>query len=447
MKAGITYKHRTTSHMPKSLPSEAGVRLADHRKRLKRVAKGGFDAPESAINLPFDKSARDAVLAATESLGDLSVLRFVILIGIGGSSLGTEAVYKACRYGQKSAGPRAELIVVDTVNPRTLERLEALVEAAAAPEEFAIVVVSKSGKTAETIVNAEALLGAFTEKFGEDALATRTLVATDIDSPLLIAAEERNWQKVAIPKQIGGRFSLLSAAGLLPLSIAGLDINALAEGAAAMRDQIIEADINKDIAAASATFLYHHGAKGMHVNDHFFFTPELDGVGAWYRQLFAESLGKQHRNDDGTTERTGMLPTVSIGSNDLHSVAQLYFGGPQDRATTFIIAGDTADGPRVRDEGERIFPDIVPEAAGKSAGDLLDAIYEGTKAAYKDAEMPYTEAILADLSERSVGAFVMWKMIEVMYLAALWGVNAFDQPEVERYKSHTREIFKRSYDE
>ncbi len=136
----------------------------------------------------------------------------------------------------------------------------------------------------------------------------------------------------------------------------------------------------------------------------------------------------------------GITATVSVGSTDLHSVGQLYLGGPRDKFTTFISAVRDGASPVVPAAGSRIFTGIVEMIEGKSMNAIMDAILAGTKIAYKKNELPFAEIILADISEKSLGYFMQFKMIEIMYIAKLMGVNAFDQPSVESYKTETKNI-------
>lgn len=436
-KAPLTFKYRGTAGMGASEIEEAASALAGYRKRLSRITGGGYETPESLLNLPSDRSVTDAVTHAFTALGDTKKIQHVVLVGIGGSILGTEAVIKALRYPHIARAP--QLHTLDTLSTQTLTHIEAVIQSCTESEEIALVIVSKSGKTVETVANAECAFALLAKKFGQESASKRVLVASDLDSPLMSAAEEHNWGRAPIPKTVGGRFSVFSAAGLLPLTLLGADTEALLEGAASVRDTLLEEEGAKDTAVQSAAFLLSQYKKGIHINNHFFFGPELSALGAWYRQLFAESLGKA-KTLDGKEVHFGMTPEIAIGSNDLHSVAQLYFGGPVDRATTFIAAGRT-EKITLPEEKDRVLPELFSEVSGTPLSDLSSALLEGTKAAYKDAGMPYVECMLSDVSEKAIGAFMMWKMLEVMYLAQLIGVNAFDQPEVERYKAHAQALF------
>jgi glucose-6-phosphate isomerase len=210
----------------------------------------------------------------------------------------------------------------------------------------------------------------------------------------------------------------------------------LVEGASQIRTVCTNENIEENPALLSAATIFYHQKKGKNINDTFIFHPELESVGKWYRQLMGESLGKEH-DLQGNVIHAGVTPTVSVGSTDLHSVGQLYLGGPRDKITTFVYTEDTTQTVRIPDTLE--FP-LVEGISGKNDSDIMKAICEGTKIAYKNQGLPFMEVILEKISEKELGAFLQFKMIEMMYLGQLLNVNAFDQPHVELYKVETKRI-------
>ena len=204
-----------------------------------------------------------------------------------------------------------------------------------------------------------------------------------------------------------------------------------------MRNICIENDLDQNPALIPATLLFLNLKAQKTINDNFFFAPQLESLGKWYRQLMGESIGKE--NDiDGKTIRSGINPTVSIGSTDLHSMGQLYLGGPADKFTTFIWARNHEDAVSL--PKNPLMPELVPNLHGKSAQQIMEAILEGTKTAYSKQEIPYMEIVLAEISAYTLGEFLQFKMIEMMYLGKLMNVNTFDQPNVELYKQETKKI-------
>ncbi|MFO0780969.1 MAG: hypothetical protein U0519_03745 [Candidatus Gracilibacteria bacterium] len=238
-----------------------------------------------------------------------------------------------------------------------------------------------------------------------------------------------------------GRHSVLSPVGLFPLAAAGIDIENLCEGAAVMRKNCIENDQEENPAMVSASVLFLNAKEGKTINDNFFFAPQLESLGKWYRQLMGESIGKE-TDREGQTVHCGITPTVSLGSTDLHSVGQLYLGGPLDKITTFVWARNVANPMAV--PTEQVTEGLVDNLKNQSAGNIMAAILEGTKTAYSKKKLPYMEVVLPEISAFALGEYLQYKMIEMMYLGKLFNVNTFDQPNVELYKIETRKILKKS---
>ena len=165
----------------------------------------------------------------------------------------------------------------------------------------------------------------------------------------------------------------------------------------------------------------------------FVFDPTLEDLGKWWRQLVGESLGKNETRAGGVSE-TSILPTVSVGSTDLHSVGQLYLSGAPGIATTFVAVGQ----PEMIIPAHGIAERLVSGLGGASSAAITDAILEGTKRAYTEKKLPYLSIHLRDLSPEAMGAFMETQMIAVAIAGELLDINAFDQPNVEDYKRITR---------
>lgn len=355
----------------------------------------------------------------------------LVVIGIGGSSLGTLAVYEAL-YTQSNG---LRLLCADTVDATLTQDLyEAVRQELQQGGQVLLMIVSKSGKTTETLVNASL----FVELLKEQRPQTYqdfVVIITDAGSPLWEIAEKQSYERLEIPQHIGGRFSVFTAAGLFPLAMAEIDIEQLCAGAEqALRDT---AQIDgKNYAALSAAVLYNQYQSGKHIHDTFVFTPYLASWGAWYRQLLGESIGKRY-NKQGQEVCVGITPTVSVGSNDLHSVAQLYLGGPYDKMTTFVhLAGIS---PLKIPQNEFSVVDGV-QLSGKSISVVQDAIFAGTREAYAHDGRPFMHIELEDLNAFELGYLMQMKMFEIIYLGLLFDINVFDQPQVELYKKVTRAL-------
>ncbi|MCB9810666.1 MAG: hypothetical protein H6779_02450 [Candidatus Nomurabacteria bacterium] len=424
-----------------SVVEDRARQLTNYVQGLGQVAAdNNYEAAEASINLPVD----DELLSVVEELVAQKVspkLRYIFVTGIGGSNLGTKAVYDALvGYGDVLSANHPKMIFVDTNNSTMLRfYVEELIPTIKEVEEFLVVSISKSGGTTETMANTEIILSALNKKFTD--AEERTVVITDEGSLLWQGAGKAGLAKLAIPKMVGGRYSVLSAVGLFPLLAAGLDIRALRRGAADMRAKCISSEMVENPALLSAAFLSLAHDDGKSIHDTFLFNSELESLGKWYRQLLGESIGKEF-NLAGEKVNTGLTPTVSIGSTDLHSVGQLYLGGPKDKVTTFVYNQNTDKQLSV--PADRMFGEIATMINGKTTDEIVEAILEGVKIAYTQNDLPFMEIKLEGINEYEIGAFMQFKMLEVMYLGQLFNVNAFDQPNVESYKVETKRILEDS---
>ncbi len=358
------------------------------------------DRPEPFVRVP------DVALKLPKKKGRGSI----VVVGIGGSNLGTLAVYQALR-------PKKKMYFAETLDARRLDRILGALEH---PATFFI--VSKSGTTTETAANAAVLLSK--REKGDQVIAV-----TDQGSALWQWAQAHAFDTLAVPKNVGGRYSVFTAVGLAPLALAGVRIDKLLKGARDITARCLSYEIAQNPAAQSALAIWNHWKSGKTIHDTFLFEPDLEGLGKWYRQLTGESVGKMGK---------GITPTVSIGTTDLHSVAQLYFDGPKDKFTTFISAADHGKDFIVKSkEG---IDQLVPHVSGKRFSDILGAILAAVKSTYQKQNLPFASIELPEISEEAIGALLQMKMMEMMYLGKLMGVNPFDNPGVEAYKEETRSL-------
>ncbi|OGL77211.1 hypothetical protein A3E97_05440 [Candidatus Uhrbacteria bacterium RIFCSPHIGHO2_12_FULL_47_12] len=408
--------------------------LESYRRHLVNVReKSEFDDLECSINLPFSTHI-DAILERAEGYRTKQ-LKIVVVIGIGGSNLGTQAVYDAL--------PRknVEMLFLDTVSSTHFSLvLEKLTKQLKNKKQFLIVSISKSGGTTETMANTEALLAALKKLYKD--VRDRLVVISDDGSKFFEAAKKQKIDHLGIPAKVGGRYSVFSAVGLFPLAVAGYDVRKLVEGARGAVEDGLLGDTAQNHALVSAYATYAHAKKGRSIHNTFLFAPELESLGKWYRQLMGESVGKE-KDLDGHVVHAGITPIVSIGSTDLHSMAQLYFGGPDDKFTNIISIARTpsfmkegAGGGRV--PSKLLFPNMVEHLPGKSLDELMSEIVGGVTATYQKLKRPFLSIELEAVSEKELGYYLQFRMVEMMYLAQLMSVNAFDQPAVEGYKVETK---------
>lgn len=411
-------------------------RLGEEVQRMKEASSSDYGDDRASINLPFDREMLSSVVSLVEEKSRLKP-GYLVVAGIGGSSLGTIAVQEAVlgRFFNQ-LDPEVKTLYADTVDSDLMDSIIRLIEPAL--KEGGNVVlncVSKSGRTTETVANFQVLVDLL-KKYKTD-YEKYVVVTTDKDSALWNLASEKGFSLLEIPKKVGGRFSVFSPAGLFPLGLLGVDLEALMEGAALMRDRCLQVDIWENPAALSAALMFLHYRRGRNICDLFLFSPDLESVGKWYRQLLAESLGKEY-DRKGVKVFEGITPLISIGSTDLHSMAQLYLGGPQDKFTCFV--GVKENRSDVKAPALPEYSWLVEGIQGRPLGEIMAAILEGVKASFRKGERPFIEVILPDKSPSSIGQFLQFKMLEVVYLGFLLNVNPFDQPNVEDYKVETRKI-------
>ncbi len=395
----------------------------------KVVTQGGYEAPESSINLPFDQHLLQKVKHLASHKKGLGVSGMVV-VGIGGSNLGTMAVYQALLG---ITNPDFPLWWADTVDTDQISSLLKIVETSLKNgQKILLTLISKSGTTTETVANGALFLEVFKKYFPTD-YQKYVVAITDEGSALWNLAAQERFDHVAIPAQVGGRYSVLSAVGLFPLACAGVDIAQFQMGAKDMVMQSLDAESD---ACRSAIVIAQQYLKGYVIHDLFIFDAALESFGKWYRQLMGESIGKE-KNLSGKTVHVGITPTVSIGSTDLHSVGQLYLGGPFNKVTTFVDVHDPKHALKVP---KNSLSALVDNISYKSLKQIMDAIIQGTQAAYEEHKRPFMSITIEQKNAYYLGQLLQYHMMQMIYLGALLQVNPFDQPNVELYKTQTRKI-------
>jgi len=394
-----------------------------------------YSSHEHLIRLPRDSKIFTRAQSAADKY-KTDHLKYVVVIGIGGSNLGAKAVYDALRGQLDYLGAgHPKMLFADTISESFLEDMMALfLRTLTKSNEIVINLVSKSGATTESVANFELLYQALHARFPD--ISSRIVVTTDFESGLWHEAHRLGFDLLTIPKEVGGRYSVFSSVGTFPLLLAGVDVTTLRLGASEMLSLCVSDDVEENPALRSAQLMYdamHHGASMYNI---FLFNPEMESLGKWERQLIGESLGKE-KDIDGNVVHAGITPIVSVGSTDLHSMAQLYFGGPRDKFTVLVHAPSCAS-LHLPENG--LFEGLVAGLPMKTPDDIMQAIIGGVRSAYEKNSLPFMEVQFETLSPRCLGAYLMWRMITVMYLAKLLRVNAFDQPNVEDYKITTKEL-------
>lgn len=356
--------------------------LSTYANELKNPIK---DSPEYCIKLPFDEDNLKKIMEVQQNFRRNA--KYIVCIGIGGDSNGTKAIYDAIQGYYDILEPQRfpKIIFLETVDEVYLNKTVKLLQTQKIKrEEIIFILASKSGTTTETLTNYNLLKNLI------DWIDERLVIITSPQTPLWQKAKSQNILLLEIPKNISGRFSIFTGVGLLPLALVSIDILKLLEGA-------MEGS-GSDLALVSAATIFLNVKKGFIINNLFVFHPRLESLAKCYRQFIGESLGKA-----GNT----IKPEVTIGTQDLHSVYQMFMGGHKNEFFTLVKA---------------------------TSSKTPDAIYTAVKESFKTKNIPFMELALEDFSEKTLGAFIQHKMLETLYLAKLFNVNAFDQPDIEEYK-------------
>lgn len=395
-------------------------KLSKYRKEVaKTIEEGNNKKPEYSLALWQDDTS---LTAAYDIAAQFKKVKHVVLLGIGGSSLGTEAIHSVLADDSKP-----QLHVLDTVSAFELEVVLQNLKGVKKVEQVAVCVISKSGSTTETLANAAVLLEVLEKQFGKR-IYQQTVCIGDKDNPLLKTGKKLGTHIATMPEIVGGRYSVFTNVGLVPLTALGHDLEALLSGLQDATDEPFEASV-----AESAARL-HLYLKAGHTSVNFFaFDTRLVRLGKWYRQLAAESLGKEYTTGKKKVSY-GFVPTISTPV-ELHSVGQLYFSGFKGVYTDFVTFDDTECDYAISKKAK-----LASKLKGKSLQEISTAIYGGVIGAYQKRSLPYRTTLFEGDLAYSLGLFMGMRMLETMYVANLMKVNAFNQPNVELYKDITRDI-------
>jgi glucose-6-phosphate isomerase len=412
--------------------------------QLAGPAEAAFDSARARIasgEIGFAGLADDAALArrALDYAANLDPnIDTMVVIGIGGSSLGPHAVYSALARpfdpvrGRAPGMPR-RLFFPDNSDPVTFAGLLDALDLG----RTVFNVVTKSGGTAETAAQTMVLVDRIQSQLGKDALAKHLVVTTDpAKGALREVAGRFDLPAFEVPANVGGRFSVLSAVGLVPAAVAGLDVVGLLEGARTMRDAVLGDDargLESNPALALAALLHHHDRElGRPMVVMMPYADALYDCADWFRQLWAESLGKAQATN-GSTVNVGPTPIASRGATDQHSQLQLYAEGPDDKVYLMLSAERRATDLELPAAG---IADLGAYGylAGRRMGELLDAELVGTTSSLRGRGRPTASLRLNEVSAPAVGAFFMLLEAATAFAGPLYGVDPYDQPGVEEAK-------------
>ena len=344
----------------------------------------------------------------------------ILLLGIGGSVLGTRALVDAL---VTSAG---RLTVLDNIDPDGVDRIVSKLDM----KRTTVLVISKSGSTVETSAQLLRIIEEL-KNAGVDPDEKIIAITDPQHGPLRAMVNSRGWRALDVPPDVGGRYSVMTAVGWLPATLCGIDIHAIRDGARAALADLRSADMSHSLVRWISGWAQHHAQRKTVVM--FPYRDRLRTFGDWFAQLWAESLGKRH-DLHGAEVWAGSTPMIARGVTDQHSLVQLFAEGPDDKQYLFLDAQiETAD-PPINPETATLHDDLA-YLGGKSLGQLHAAEQSGTMAALSASGRPVSKMTLENLDAQHLGALMLtWEMATLMAAAALQ-VDPFDQPGVEAGKA------------
>ncbi len=370
----------------------------------------------------------------------------LVILGIGGSALGNIALQTALNSYMynlddiQREGPR--LFVFDNVDP--LQFGSFLDWISDKLDKTVFNVISKSGRTSETAAQFMIVCDMVSEILGRDSLPNHIVATTDAKSGTLrTIADELKLPHLEVPDGVGGRFSVLSAVGLFGAAMCGIDIGSLLEGACDMDVRVSNENFLQNPAAINAAIQHHFYNRGKNISVMMPYSYALKDLGDWYRQIWAESLGKEV-NLKGEKVYVGPTPVKALGTTDQHSQVQLYREGPNDKIFTFLhvknFEKDVEIGPA---------PDCAPELgflAEKNLSMLLNSEKAATEYALLQSQRPCLTVNFDKVDAYSVGQFIYLYEVTTSFAGALFGINTYDQPAVELGKEATFALMEKSGD-
>jgi glucose-6-phosphate isomerase len=394
-------------------------------------------------DLPYDDDMLSAVHREIEHFRDRCEI--LIVLGIGGSALGNIALHNALNpytynlipQQRDRGGP--QLFVLDNIDP---DQIAAVVDHISPRLKKTIVnVISKSGETAETaaqfILFRELLRKKLGKRYVENILAT-----TDpAGGTLRQIARNEGYRTLEVPEGVGGRFTVLSAVGLFSAGMCGIDIDALLEGAAAMDKRLKDADVLTNPAALIAAIHYALDRKGKHISVMMPYATSLFYLGDWFRQLWAESLGKR----DGLKKKNvfaGQTPIKALGTTDQHSQVQLYREGPNDKLIQFLEVENF--GTRLAIPGSMKNVKTLEYLGGSTFQSLINSEKLGTEYALLESQRPTITVLFPRITPETVGQFLYLYEAAVSYMGGLYEINPYDQPAVQLGKDATYALMGKS---
>lgn len=386
-------------------------------------------------DLPYDKRISRGVNVLVKTLR--KECDYLVVLGIGGSALGNTALDTALRPflpdSKDEQSGKPHLFVLDNVDPDQFGSFLDYIKPRLKRTVFNV--ISKSGRTSETAAQFMIIREMLIKALGKVGYQKRIVATTDAKAGTLrTIADNDKLQTLEVPDGVGGRFSVLSAVGLFSAAMCGINISQLLAGARDMDKRISDEDFRKNPAAINAAINYHYYTHGKPISVMMPYSFALKDMADWYRQLWAESLGKKldlNKRDVWI----GPTPIKALGATDQHSQVQLYREGPNDKLFTFLQVKNFDRDLRVGPA-----PDCAPELgflAGKKLSELLNSEKKATEYALLESKRPCLTVLFDKVNAYAVGQFIYLFEVTTSFAGALFNINPYDQPAVELGKEAT----------
>lgn len=380
------------------------------------------------IDLPvnYDKKEFQEIKAAAEKIqSDSDVL---LVVGIGGSYLGARAAIEFLSHSFYNVLPKGKrktpeiYFVGNSISSKYIQDLKDVLEG----KDFSVNIISKSGTTTEPAIAFRVFKDLLIEKYGREEANKRIYATTDkAKGALKNLADQEGYQTFVVPDDVGGRFSVLTAVGLLPIAVSGADIDKLMEGAAAAREEAVNLPYESNGALRYAAIRNILLRKGKAVEIVANYEPSLHYVSEWWKQLFGESEGKDQR---------GIFPAAVDLTTDLHSMGQFIQDGSRIMFETVLNVEDSPAEILLKEE--QVDTDGMNYLAGKSVDFVNKSAMNGTILAHSDGDVPNLMVNIPGQDEFSLGQLFYFFEYACGVSGYILGVNPFNQPGVESYKKN-----------
>ena len=409
---------------PGELDKMAVMMNAANEVLLSRTGAGSDFLGWLDLPVNYDKEEFARIQAAAKKIqGDSDVL---VVIGIGGSYLGARAAIEFCKgqmyNGVREAGIPEVYFVGNNISSSYLNDVVKII----GERDFSVNIISKSGTTTEPAIAFRIFKKLLEEKYGKEGAKGRIYATTDKARGALKAlSDAEGYETFVVPDDVGGRFSVLTAVGLLPIAAAGVDIEVMMKGAQDAREVCKGGDMSTNPSfqyAALRNILYRKG-KGTEILVNY--EPALTMMGEWFKQLYAESEGKDHK---------GIFPTAANFSTDLHSIGQFIQDGTRNLFETVLWVNNSRSEAVIEEAAEDI--DGLNYLAGKTVQFVNSKAYQGTLMAHMDGGTPNIIVEIDEADAYHFGYLVYFFEKACGLSGYLLGVNPFDQPGVEAYKKN-----------